>query len=164
MNTAEARHLLAYNGWANARVFAAVDGLSSEQLTRIVASSFPTVIATLAHIVSTEWVWLRRWMGESPASVPDWVARAELSDLRARLTAVDSERAAFVNDLTDGGLEDPIAYRTLSGQPHEDRLSHTLRHVVNHSTYRRGQVATQLRQLGIAPPATDFIAYVWQAR
>ena len=34
-----------------------------------------------------------------------------------------------------------------------------LRHVVNHSTYHRGQVTTILRQLGVPPPSTDLIAY-----
>jgi len=36
--------------------------------------------------------------------------------------------------------------------------------VVNHSTYHRGQVSTQLRQLGLTPPNTDLITYLRQAR
>jgi uncharacterized damage-inducible protein DinB len=38
-------------------------------------------------------------------------------------------------------------------------MADLIRHVVNHSTYHRGQLATQLRQLGQIPPATDFIVY-----
>jgi uncharacterized damage-inducible protein DinB len=35
-----------------------------------------------------------------------------------------------------------------------------LQHVVNHSTYHRGQVATMLRQSGATPPkAMDLIAF-----
>jgi uncharacterized damage-inducible protein DinB len=35
-----------------------------------------------------------------------------------------------------------------------------LQHVVNHSTYHRGQVTTMIRQLGAAPPqAMDLIAF-----
>jgi uncharacterized damage-inducible protein DinB len=34
-----------------------------------------------------------------------------------------------------------------------------LRHVVNHSTYHRGQVTTMLRILGAAAPATDLILF-----
>jgi uncharacterized damage-inducible protein DinB len=30
---------------------------------------------------------------------------------------------------------------------------------VNHSTYHRGQLASLLREIGIAPPPTDFLAY-----
>jgi len=31
------------------------------------------------------------------------------------------------------------------------------RHVVNHATYHRGQIASKLGRLGVAPPKTDFI-------
>ena len=32
-----------------------------------------------------------------------------------------------------------------------------LRHLVNHSTYHRGQVAAKLKRLGVEPPATDLV-------
>lgn len=32
-------------------------------------------------------------------------------------------------------------------------------HLVNHSTYHRGQVAAMLRQLGLRPIATDFLVF-----
>jgi uncharacterized damage-inducible protein DinB len=32
-------------------------------------------------------------------------------------------------------------------------------HVVNHSTYHRGQVATMLRQLGTRPLPTDLLVF-----
>ena len=35
-----------------------------------------------------------------------------------------------------------------------------LRHVVNHATYHRGQVAAKLKRLGVDPPATDMIFWV----
>ena len=31
-----------------------------------------------------------------------------------------------------------------------------LRHIVNHSTYHRGQIASKLKRFGIEPPNTDF--------
>jgi uncharacterized damage-inducible protein DinB len=39
-----------------------------------------------------------------------------------------------------------------------------MRHVVNHSTYHRGQLAMMLRQLGQAPPSTDFTRYLREAK
>jgi uncharacterized damage-inducible protein DinB len=164
MTIGEARDLVAYNKWANALVFEAAAAVSEERLRQVIPSSFPSLGATLAHIVSTEWLWLRRWLGESPNGLPEWVAAADLPELRSRLTALERERDVFVANLADADLDRPLAYRTLAGQPHEDRLSDVVRHVVNHATYHRGQAATQFRQLGIAPPGTDFIAYVWRAR
>jgi uncharacterized damage-inducible protein DinB len=34
-----------------------------------------------------------------------------------------------------------------------------VRHVVNHGTYHRGQVAAMLRQLGYSPPPTDYLVF-----
>jgi len=52
-----------------------------------------------------------------------------------------------------------VAYRTFDGSSHEQSLGDLLRHVVNHATYHRGQLATMLRQLGRTPPATDLVRY-----
>jgi len=35
-----------------------------------------------------------------------------------------------------------------------------LRHIVNHSTYHRGQVASKLKRLGVEQPLTDFFFWV----
>lgn len=40
-------------------------------------------------------------------------------------------------------------------------LGQTLLQVTAHSSYHRGQVNSRLRELGIDPPMTDFIAWVW---
>ena len=35
-----------------------------------------------------------------------------------------------------------------------------LRHIVNHSTYHRGQIASKVKRFGIEPPNTDFFFWV----
>jgi uncharacterized damage-inducible protein DinB len=164
MTTVEVRELFAYDAWANALVFEAAAGLSEEQLAHSVASSFPSVGGTLAHMVGAEWIWLRRWLGESPGAFPDWVAKPVLVDLRARLSAVEQECQAFVAGLSDGDLGRVVSYRNLAGKAFSDPLDGLFRHVVNHSTYHRGQVATQLRQLGLKPPSTDLIVFLRQVK
>lgn len=164
MTIDEARTLFAYDSWANALCFTAAQDLGDQELAREVESSFPSVLATLGHIVAAEWVWLRRWKGENPTAIPDWVSGSGLTDLRARLAGVEEERADLLNTLAEADLRTRVAYRTLAGAEHEDPLGDLMRHVVNHSTYHRGQVATQLRHLGRTPPTTDLIAYLRQSR
>ena len=164
MTIGEARDLMAYDRWANGLVFDSASGLSEAQLRQVIPSSFPSIAATLAHIAFAEWLWLQRWLGQSPDKLPDWVFSADLPALRSQLTAIEGQQDAFMAGLTDADLDRALSYRTLAGQPHADRLSDVVRHVVNHSTYHRGQAATQFRQLDVAPPGTDFIAYVWRTR
>lgn len=64
-----------------------------------------------------------------------------------------------MDGLSDERLDEVVAYRTVAGVPQESAIWEMLRHVVNHGTYHRGQLATMLRQLGVAPPSTDLILF-----
>jgi uncharacterized damage-inducible protein DinB len=159
MNPSEARDLFAYDEWANGRMFRVLDGLSAEQFAKPVASSFASLQDTVGHIVAVEWVWLRRWKGQSPTAPPPWVTGATGDTLRQALAEVQEERALFLADLTDERLEQLVVYRNLKGEEYRQRLGVLLQHLVNHSTYHRGQVATLLRQVGVVPSVTDYVVY-----
>lgn len=152
-------YLFAYNDWANARTVAALAGLTPGQRTEHITSSFPSVLATFAHVVGAEWIWLERWQGRPTAGFPDWVATPDFDDLCRRLAAVEAERTAFIAGLTDARLTSDVAFRLLNGTEDARPLHIQMRHVANHSTYHRGQLATFLRQLGVQPPSTDLIRY-----
>ena len=160
MTIDESRELFDYASWATARMFSAAEALTQEQLTAFIESSFPSILGTLAHMVGAEWIWLRRWQGDSPASIPDWVSQPALKDLEIRLAAIEEERLSFLGQLTDADLQRVFSYRGLDGQTFSYPLGDLIRHVVNHATYHRGQLATMLRQLGAAPPSTDFTRYL----
>lgn len=163
MRTDEARQLFSYGSWATARMFSAAEALTQEQVEALVVSSFPSIRDTLSHIVGSEWIWLHRWLGDSPTSRPAWDGSATLAELRGQLAAVEAERASFLARLMDADLERIVTYHGLDGQSFSHPLGDLMRHVVNHSTYHRGQLATLLRQLGHAPPNTDFTRYLREA-
>ena len=160
MTIHEVRQLFDYNAWATARMFSAAEALTPEQVEAPLVSSFPSLMATMAHIVFSEWLWLQRWLGESPTGAPAWTAEPSLRELKARLAAIEAERAAFLAGRTDEDLGDVVSYRGGDGQAFAHPLGDLIRHVVNHSTYHRGQLATMLRQLGHTPPSTDFTRYL----
>lgn len=164
MTIQEVVELFAYDAWANARVFDAAEALTADQLGAAAASSFPSVRATLGHLVSAEWIWLRRWQGESPSVIPAWADGASLAELRSRLAAVQAERDGYFASLGDADLARVVEYRNIAGETHAEPLAGLVRHVVNHSTYHRGQVTTQLRQIGVPPPATDLVVFLrWRS-
>jgi uncharacterized damage-inducible protein DinB len=164
MTSEEAEQLFGYGSWANGLFFRVAEGLTQEKLEAKAAGSFPSIVGTLGHIVGAEWVWLRRWLGESPSGMPGWVAVPSLPELKLKLASVEAERAPFLSGLADADLDRFISYRTLSGQTFSDPLGNLIRHVVNHSTYHRGQLVAQLRQLGQAPPNTDLIRYLRESK
>ncbi|MGI8783750.1 MAG: DinB family protein [Acidobacteriota bacterium] len=159
MNVTEIRVLFVYNEWANVRLLDAVGQLSDEQFTRPLASSFPSIRDTFSHVIAVEWVWLRRWKGESPALIPEWAVGSPLELLRKKLKGIEAERATFLTALGEQEMQQPVSYTNFKGERWRYALEDLLLHLVNHSTYHRGQVATMLRQVGALPPATDFLVY-----
>ena len=161
MNTREIERLYQYNRWANAEVLAAVEGLpAAEQFTRELGGSFRSVRDTLVHILSAEEVWLERWQGRSPRSMLTPTDFPDVTSLRARWQALERGQQDFLGGLDDATLHKIISYTNFKGQEWRYALGDMLVHVVNHSTYHRGQVTTMLRQLGAQPASTDFLLYL----
>jgi uncharacterized damage-inducible protein DinB len=159
MNVIEVVSLFAYNEWANNRMLSSVEQLTEEQFGRRLGGSFPTIRDTAAHIVSAEWIWLRRWHGESPTAAPEWATSPSAAVQRSKLREIETDRLAFLRALKDADLDRPLAYKRLNGESNSLPLGHLLRHVVNHSTYHRGQVATMIRQVGGTPASTDLLNF-----
>lgn len=61
--------------------------------------------------------------------------------------------------LDNSDLDKEIAYTTTKNENYRNKLSDILLHVVNHSTYHRGQIAAELRKAGLEPVPSDFILY-----
>jgi uncharacterized damage-inducible protein DinB len=83
----------------------------------------------------------------------------EFPDLEA-LAAGWSETAAqlefFLASLTEDQLAAEITWEDTEIGAVTRPLWQPVSHLVNHSTYHRGQVVSLLRQLGYQPPETDL--------
>jgi uncharacterized damage-inducible protein DinB len=155
----EIRELYAYNTWANKRIFEAAGRLSSEEFGREIKSSFPSVRETMLHMISAEWIWLSRWKGVSPSKWPENWDTSSFASLQSVWTNVSRDLTTFVGNLTENDLNKEIAYQNIKGDPFSNLLWQMMRHVVNHSSYHRGQITTLLRQLGKESVSTDMIVF-----
>ncbi|MGH7516746.1 MAG: DinB family protein [Gemmatimonadales bacterium] len=153
------QELYRYNRWANGRVFDAVSGLTPEEFVKDLGSSYPSVRDTLTHIVWAEWLWLQRWRGTSPRTVFQATDFPRPDALRARWLEVEVEQRAFIEAVTAERLLSITRYVNLQGQTWHYPLWRQVYHLVNHSSYHRGQVTTMLRQLGARPLPTDFLVF-----
>lgn len=156
----ELRRLFAYNRWANLRYLAALEGLTAEELGEDMKSSFPSVLETVVHMIGAEWVWLSRWTGASPTAFPDATGLTTVDAVRRRWDGLWHEQQTFLAGLSPDAHERALSYRLFSGAADERALGELMRHVINHATYHRGQLATMLRQLGKTPPSTDYVRYL----
>ena len=163
MNAQDVRLLYEYNRWANARVLDAAAALTPGQFTKDLASSHRSLRDTLAHILAAEWVWLMRWKGTSPKALLDPAGFPDQGALRARWAEFEREQSDFLDTLNEESLAAVVAYVNTRGEEWRYPLWQMLQHVVNHSTYHRGQAVTLLRQLGAEPAPTDFLVFFDEA-
>ncbi len=159
MTAEDVRKLYAFNAWANHRVLDSCQPLSNDQFTRTLASSFSSVRDTLAHIMGCEWLYFERWHGRFPTALPPGENFADLAAMRARWKKIESDLLDYVNGPGLGDLARVFEYRNMKGNTFAYPLQAMLQHMVNHSTYHRGQVTTLLRQLGAQPRSTDLLRY-----
>jgi uncharacterized damage-inducible protein DinB len=159
MTPQEMRTLYDYNAWANHRSLDAASALTTEQFVRPMSSSFSSVRDTLAHIYGGEWVWLERFQGRSPSSLPDTTQFQDIASLRERWNELEARLLGFVRGLTQADLDRVFEYKTLKYGIYRNPLWESMQHLANHGTYHRGQVTTLLRQLGAQPIATDLMHF-----
>ncbi len=145
------RRLFSYDDWANREVLAA---LSKIELPP------PKSVKLLAHIVAAERLWLARIRNEhQPLPVwPDFTVHESGNEI----AAMPGRWREFLDHLPADGLAATVSYQNSKGEPWASCVEDILMHVVMHSAYHRGQVATDMRASGHVPAYTDFIHAVRQ--
>jgi uncharacterized damage-inducible protein DinB len=164
LEPATAQELLTYNTWANNRALVSVAALDSEQFTRNLGGSYPSLQATLTHMLWAEWLWLERWNGGSPKELFAAEEFPSVPSLRSRWSPIQASQGAFGKSLTASQLQRILRYTNRKGEQWEYALWRMIQHLCNHSTYHRGQVTNMLRLLGVEPVATDYLVWWDESR
>lgn len=123
------------------------------------APSVPdSALREYAHILGAEETWLARIEGRT-ARAAIWPSGSLNDVLQLRRTVVESYRAYFAA-LRDADLERMVSYRNSAGLAFSTSIGDILLHVMLHGQYHRGKVNLLLRQSGLPPVPTDYIAFV----
>ena len=86
-----------------------------------------------------------------------------LQALQRRWAAVRLGQNQYIQTLIPDRLNDDVSYTNTRGERYSYALWRQMLHVINHSSYHRGQVTTLLRQMGAEPVGTDLLVYYDQA-
>ena len=138
------KELFNYNLYANMQLFALLpEHVASEKALKLAS-----------HILNAQEIWISRING-TPAQTTVWA-------LREVTTLVDAAKALHNQSilcLDTVDLQRSLPYTNSMGASYINTVQDILFHIINHSTYHRAQIATEIKQLGTAPPATDYIFY-----
>jgi uncharacterized damage-inducible protein DinB len=151
-----------YNRWANERLYNGAAQLTPAALAEDRGAFFGSLLGTLNHLLVTDRLWMSRLEGVSPRGTRlNQILHEDFEDLRAARRSQDQKIIAFVHDLSEERLAEPLEYATTSGVRYLQPLHHVLAHLFNHQTHHRGQ-AHHLIGLALGrdhAPVLDLLAY-----
>lgn len=111
-------------------------------------------VRLLSHILNAQKIWnLRMENSEKTQDVWQVYGKEEMLD-------IENENFERTLDLLEKlELDSELSYSATNGEAYVNKLMDIIFHLVNHSTYHRGQIAAVLRKAGLEPVASDFILY-----
>jgi uncharacterized damage-inducible protein DinB len=157
------RREFSYDEWANREVLKAIRAAGGANVTANVTgnvSANQRSLQLMSHIVAAERVWLER-LKQQPQSVPVW-PEPDLAQCEAQAAELGGLWLEFLDLITAGDVSQSISYKNSKGEEWTSTIVDVLTHVVLHSAYHRGQIATHMRANGQTPAYTDFIHGVRQ--
>ena len=142
------RRMWAHAAWADALLLSALEAMQPPP---------PLAWREYSHVLGAESVWLDRSLGRK-ARFAVWpeLSSAEASALAASLR---QEYGDYVAALEPDTLDRRVAYVNSAGQSFETPVSDILLQVFLHGQYHRGKINLLLRQAGLPPAPTDYIAF-----
>jgi uncharacterized damage-inducible protein DinB len=151
--------LFAYDRWANTKILDACRKLTAEQYVAEPVPGWSSVRSTIYHIaLATKWN-LRTVAGDPDDNIPPEADLATVDDVARLLERAYCRFEELRPTLTPERLNTLLTLRAIGRTFTLPRWA-ILRHIVNHSSYHRGQVASKLKRLGIEPPNTDFFFWM----
>ena len=111
--------------------------------------------STIYHIALVTGFHLRTLAGEPDDSIPTEADLATVDDAARLLERAYRRVEELRPTLTPERLNTVLTLRAIGRTFTLPRWA-ILRHIVSHSSYHRGQVASKLKRFGIEQPITDF--------
>ena len=138
----------AYDTWANREVIAAIRKSNAGR---------ERSLELMSHILSAESLWLER-LQQQPQTTPVW-PEFDLDRCESQAAQLGHRWRDY---LIAADLAQIVHYKNSKGEDWKNSVADVLTHVVFHSAYHRGQIATHMRACGETPAYTDFIHAVRQ--
>ncbi|MCM8568082.1 damage-inducible protein DinB [Gramella jeungdoensis] len=113
-----------------------------------------STLRLFSHILNAQKIWNFRIEGDDQ-KVDVWKVyhKEDLMEIENE----NFERSVSICERSD--LNKKISYTNSKGEQYQNSIHEILFHIVNHSTYHRGQIAAELRKSGLEPVVSDYIFY-----
>lgn len=142
------QQLFRYDLWANKKIATALNNAAFEK---------EQCVNLFAHIGAAQDIWYERIKGNDIADIELWPVKKTVDQ---SLEIIRSMNVKWLKMLEKNNLDEVISYTNSKNRKFNTSLTGILHHIIIHGQHHRAQIATQLRQNDIDPPATGFIFYL----
>ncbi|TBW28371.1 DinB family protein [Gramella sp. KN1008] len=111
-------------------------------------------LKVFSHILNAQHIWNSR-LEERETEFDVWTVHSK--DELMELENNNFEKSLSILERLE--LDKSIFYKNSKGEQFQNSVQQILFHIVNHSTYHRGQIAFEMRKSGLEPVASDYIIY-----
>jgi uncharacterized damage-inducible protein DinB len=157
------RRMARNNAWSNHRLLTACGALSPDDYHATRVSFFPSIAATLNHILLVDLYYLDALEGSTLgySCVGAWQDRPDFAALAADQRATDRRLMAFCDAQSPENLKRMIGIDRGPLGIDRETISDTLSHIFVHQIHHRGQVHAMLAGTSVPPPQLDeyFLAF-----
>lgn len=146
------------NAWSNHRLLTACARLSSEEYVAPRTSFFPTIRATLNHILMVDGYYIDSLEGMREAAIDRanaFVEHERFGALDAAQRASDRRLLAFCDGLDEARLDVPVVMKRRGREAPAERVEDVLSHLFVHQIHHRGQAHAMLSGTSVKPPQLD---------
>ncbi len=151
------RDMALNNAWSNRRLLAACAGLSDAAFAATRTSFFPSLSATLNHILIVDWYYLDALEGGSRgyAIFDNEMPHPKLPALAEAQAANDKRLIAFCEGLRERDLGRRVILDRAARGKKEETVASVLPHLFIHQIHHRGQAHAMLSGTTVRPPQLD---------
>ncbi len=144
------------NAWANHRLLKACRQLSAEELAAERIGFFPSIIHTLNHILTVDWLYISALEGDciGAAAFEPEIPFPAFEDLDREQRAADRRLIDHCRNIGENGLAAEV-HIPRSTHIQVETADRTLLHLFQHQIHHRGQVHAMLSGTSVAPPQLD---------
>ena len=160
--TDHVRSLVEYNQWANAKMLAACEDLSDEELRKDRGASRGSISALLWHIGQVEAGWFSRASETEPEPVCE--PAAPLAELRQMIERVDAKMVEWTRSVSDEALAKEVRFSRPGDDEYKAFVWQPLTTLLMHSSQHRAEIGVMLAAVDLSPGDLDFVYFAIERR
>ncbi|MDJ1505875.1 DinB family protein [Xanthocytophaga agilis] len=160
MNKKYFLELADYTIWANGIIIKWLNQINDEQWEQVICSSFSSIKQTTLHIVSAQKIWIDYWKNIPEPAFLSVEFKGTKTDLIEIWDKLSNDLKNFIEIYPEDKYLQPVTFRWPRGGEGKMEFWQSFTHMLNHTTYHRGQLVTLLRQANFtALTSTDLATY-----